>query len=106
MKNPFTVGQLIGSAPDGSESTPGCISISDQAVQIRINAEIDNGGIVATVTALGNFYSQRNLDHGFILGEALMLRPRGDVWIITEPRDRPWHILGVRDGKPYFEHYR
>ena len=56
----FTTGQLVGTVPDGVKRDDGLISIGDQAVQIRID-EVDKESIRATVTALGNFYSQKNL---------------------------------------------
>jgi len=100
----FAVGQLVGTVPDGIKRDDGLISVGDRAVQIRID-EVSKDLIQATVTALGDFFSQKHQgDRGFVLGEKLKLFPRcksyqghyGDDWVVGEPLDRPWHILGVR----------
>jgi hypothetical protein len=74
--------------------------VETDGVRIRIEAL---SPVEAIVLAVSGFWASR--PKPFTVG--LRLRFRGaEGGPIDEPSDLPWFVLGTRDGKLYFEHYR
>jgi hypothetical protein len=142
MPTAFKVGDLVGSISRCRGRNPDPPGFDwehylRQEVQIEI-LTVEPARITARVTVLGDFFSSLRLDgtrgasQGFVLGEALTLRPaeavdvrvaqrlalrrddlvarlRGgssDNWVVDKPPNRPWHSLSCQDGVKTFEHYR
>jgi hypothetical protein len=97
-----------------------CVGDADVRIEIlSIDLDPQRACIAAKVIELGYFYSAHRLMGGYILGETIMLYPSGTIllrpclpdarpeeWVVSQPSDRPWHVLSCIDGVKAFEHYR
>jgi hypothetical protein len=76
----------------------GDVALGDVSVKI-----VSTHPLQVEVEMVGEFWA----DLGFAVGQVLTLVDTGvGSFRIEDPKGLPWFLLGAREGKLYFEHYR